>query len=410
MLVSGKYTFNNYNKQSYYESFPEPKECNMQLIQLYSHTPNSNSNEKRNPIAVSELLQLKCKKLSSSCCLDSEFETMTRKIKFNIMKIAYGINKLDKALQVVKNIDKQQIHDFVDHYINRKKIVEGATGEDGGEIYKGIWYIRKNDQAIIRRMKDMVKYMSKYSASLNCSICEAKNHAGLESDVADKKLILNTKMCSAMYNSIMINEFSTLIMDFIAISMTSQALLSIYNVNMEIDIEKKQKMRKNLIEKKNYCMDNSKNLADFPACMEFCRHVIPFNKSIMQYFGSEQSIFVILVTDYFGSQKLLKSDSESKKGSLLEQTKDSADQASGGENRTAKDAIRKFWKQIWVHYFLMPWNAENPMNLNNLPVVYSDTLWFIRKSRYRKWNYSTKSGFLLSTVFGFLFGILFLSL
>ena len=370
----------NKKNKTFFSEISEPKECNAKLISLYSG--KDLENEKRVPFEVSDLLSVKCKSIDSSCCLDDEFEEMTLKIRKSLDKIVYGINKMSTAMKIVSNLEFSQMEKLVNEYIN---LETKDIGKKEKNLYQALKYVKKYNLVIQDRMISFLTVVEHYSANLNCALCEAKNHLGLESNENNKKLLINSNMCSSFYNSLKINVLSSLILDFEIISTINMALISIYKIDIKIDPVELKDYNHELVSMKNKCNKFSNSLIESEECMTFCKRIVPFNKSVMGEYENDQATFIILIHDYFGTQKLLnisqnQSSSDSKKPEKIEELIQN--------HQDARTLIFDLKSKIHVKYFLPPSDKDNELNLNNLPIGFSEIVFPINQTKYVSWKHN----------------------
>jgi hypothetical protein len=376
----------------FYKKIPAPKLCNSEIIELYSGIGTLGASKERHPMAVSDLLMHKCPNIDSSCCTDPEFEQMTGKIRSQFQKIVFGIKEMQEALEIVKNLNEAKMNDFVSKYIKTQDEKKKRSKEK--YLYKALNYVMSNSQEISNRMSSFVELMKFYSINLNCALCMSKNHIGLQPEIENKKLLLNSNMCTNLFNSLKFNELTTLISDFSVISLLDNALSTLYGLEFDFSSEMMGNFQKEVVETKNKCNSLNDQIIDSPECLSMCYKIIPFNGSPSKIFEFEQSVFVILVKDFFGRQTLYtKINSKGKaegKGKLLTDKEN--------ESEEVRQVILKFSEKIHVDYFLRPTDLNHKLNLNNMQIEYSKTQWYLRNTRYHVWKTELDSSLILKTL------------
>ena len=388
------------NQQNFYL---EPEQCNTNLLTLYTGLPKYET-ENRYPMNVSSQIRNKCKGVKSSCCLDSEFDKMTEITKTKLNKIEYGVRLLDIVLKKITNMKSTDIQNFVEKYL--KKDQEANHSNLESNLYRSFRHIKKHYFSIKYRIKEVLKFIMNYSGNLNCSLCEARNHFAFPIKEEKFTFFINSNMCNRIFSSMKIQEFRHFVKDFRIISIINIALIKIYNVNYPLKNKQFKNFGIEMKEMTSECQNLDIKLIENTKCMNFCHTVAPFNQSIFEMFHTDHSVFVVLMGDYLGNRDLLPEIELSRTYSPLN-GKLIKDIELESTNERAVRSVDRFSNKISVKYFIEPQDWNSSLNLNKMPIEYSEFLFNIRLTKFLNWDMQLEKGNLIKWTVGIILLILF---
>lgn len=352
------------------------KQCNTSLVSLYSGI--AVDSQQRLPMAVSTLIDSRCDSLRSSCCLDPEFDIMTRKIRGSLDKVALGIRKMSHALEVLKSQSSSKIDEFVRAFEHSENHSPESKAVEA--LRQALGYVESHTDDIRQRMIMLLRHMETFSVSAHCSICDADNHSELGKA---ERMYLNSRMCSDLYHSESLGHLVRLIEDIGHINVVDQALVSVYDMNFEMNMKHMFQLQKKLLHSQTACAEPSGGLQASEECMSLCGQLAPFNKSIMRMFNLEKAVFTVLVLDFFGPREMYEKIPNER---LRESVKIYTLGDLALKPKPAERAITNYSDEVNVKYFLMPSRVDDRLNLSKMKLRFSDSLWYVSQTRQVDWQ------------------------
>ena len=198
-------------------------------------------------------------------------------------------------------------------------------------------------------------------------------------------------MCKDVFNSSEFNKASSILFDFGMISVINRALVSLYNLDIDFKPNEIKNLHKKIQEEESVCLDLKNNISDSKDCMNLCNQIIPFNKPIMSFYTIDQSVFTILIEDYFTTKELYNIEKNLVTQDVWDMEKSNKNEIlkrmnSKIEEKDTENAVIDFKNEINVYLFLPPYDLNHELNLNKMNIKYSTTLWYISKTRFIDWG------------------------
>lgn len=360
--------------------------CSTKLINLYINNEDDYG-DNRTSFVPSELLKNSCTNFHDSCCLDEEFETMTNIAKKNLEHLYNGVEEAEIAFKMLNQLNEKKIKQIIQELGEEKLEEYDLTKEN---VKEDLSYLQQEWRDISLDLLNTYKMVEGYGGGLNCTICEASNHSNFDNleKASNLKLIFDFNYCYQLFNS----EYLLSALDFVrhlkSLTTLSRILSGYYDVHVgdhfrdSIDkVEKIDQLRKS-------CLASTDDFSDDEQCAEMCIELGKPNQFFFKDIIQPLTTFVVIVTDYFGSQELLKANS-----------KDASELAKEESVVTAQETIQAFIDHWDVNYILPPQDEYSPINLNRMKVELGyDKGWNFHAVRMKSWGIARESAFIMKAI------------
>jgi hypothetical protein len=362
------------------------KTCSTKLINLYSGEGDDYGSQ-RSSFVPSELLKNSCTNFEDSCCLDEEFTMMTDISRKNLEHIYEGVQEAERAINMFSQLTTKKINEIIKN-LGEKKIQELNLTKE--EIQENLAYLNLERGDIAIDLENTYLMIEQYGAGLNCAICEASNHSNFSGINSQEniKLVFDYNYCYQLFNS----EYFLSTLDFVRhmkpIMTLTNILAGYYNVptidHFRQSVEKVEQIDTARVS----CLASVDDFSDDEQCAEMCIELGKPNQFFFKDIIAPLTSFVVIVTDYFGTQELLKANSS--ENTELEKEESVV---------TPEETIRAFVDQWDVQYILPPTDEYSPINLNRMKVELSyDKGWNFHEIRNKSWGIVRESVQLIQNI------------
>ena len=311
-----------------------------------------------------------CSNMVGTCCSDDQFNEMTQKTAVNLNEIRNVIEQFKSTAHLVKNIG-----------VNDLELIQNSLSDENKKEFDEVFVNFKNDyNKLISGFNSMFNLTTKYSAGLNCAVCNSYNHQQILNDEEDPRLIMNIDFCRSGF------EISNLegVLNYVEGTSSAFKLLNrfgnLYNAKFGEDPEIKENFRSYIQKQASDCLKDD-NMTKNEQCIEFCFEVYGFNMNFFKNLKTEISTFIVVMNDFLGDKQLL-NDAENRKNIL-------------------EFKIEDIEKQISKEEILEP---ESKTNLNTLKIKPDQNGgWNLEKYGMKSWSRYVKPEseglFLATTIF-----------
>ena len=364
--------------------------CSSKLINQY--LPDLDiEHDVRTSFVPSELLKKSCTNFNDSCCLDEEFQMMTDIAKKNLEQLFSGVKEARVAFKLLDKLTSKKI----------KELIESLTKDDLSdhdmtieEIEEDLNYLKKEWKEISNDLSETYKMVEQFGGGMNCTLCEATNHSNFTELSNTVKIQLDYNYCYQLFNSQSFIATLDFVKNLKTLNTFSKILGNMYNVKVSNDFKNSAESANNVDKLRVSCLASTDDYSDDEQCAEMCLEIGKPNEFFFKEILYPLTSFVVMTTDYFGNQEILKSTQD-------QNSKDESQIDSEVSFTSASDMILAIYDQWNVKYILPPVDEENPINLNRMKVdlVY-DKGWNFHEVRMKNWKIFT-SGVEIMNVFFF---------
>ena len=348
------------------------KFCSPKLIEAYL---GDEIGHQRSSFVPSELLKKSCTNFNDSCCLDEEFTKMTNIARKNLEHLYEGVQETERAISMLNQLTPKKIKEIISDL--GEEAIKGMNLTDE-TIKEDLTYLKNEAGDINIDLNNTYLMVEQFGGGLNCAICEASNHSnfsGIErSDTL--KLQFDYNYCYQLFNSA---EFlSTL--DFVRHlkpMMTLSNILSGYYKLHPINHFKESIEKAEQIDAaRKSCLASTDDFSDDEQCAEMCIEIGKPNQFFFKDIIGPLTSFVVIVTDYLGTQELLKANAKNE------------DEMDHEESVvTPQETISAFVDQWNINYILPPHDEYSELNINRMKVELTyDKGWNFHEVRNKNWN------------------------
>jgi hypothetical protein len=346
--------------------------CSPKLIEAYL---NEEVGHSRSSFAPSELLKNSCTNFNDSCCLDEEFTEMTNVAKKNLEKLYEGVQETERAISMLNTLSTKKIKQIIQDLGEEKIEQLGLTDED---IQEDLAYLNLEYKDINIDLTNTYKMVEQFGGGLNCALCEASNHSnfsGMES-ISSLKLQFDYNYCYQLFNSPLFLSTLDFVKHLKPMMTLSNILSGYYGMNpinhFKDSIEKAEQIDAARLS----CLASTDDFSDDEQCAEMCIEIGKPNQFFFKDIIVPLTHFVVIVTDYLGTQELLKSFSSS--GEELDKEESVV---------TPEETINAFVDEWNVDYILPPSGEHGELNLNRMKVELTyDKGWNFYEVRNKNWG------------------------
>ena len=369
----------------------ETSNCNQLLINSFLFGVDFTN--KTTSTKTTELQQLYCPTIKSTCCEDSLFNHFLQNIKEKIFDIKHLIELHFKIIKKISELSDSTFNSIFEnsYYFKRNNVVE----IDADKLEAELANIRKNPNTYISRAKNGYNFLIQNNSSFLCEICAANNqHQFTVPDsnvsVVEKVLKLNVSHCFSILQNEAIGNFSDLLNDISNLNRIVLFLNIKYNTGFT---------QNHLIEMAKDDLDykyNEDDCRDFDyfsnnleECVDLCKEVGMLNENPLFIYSRLLASNYVILKDFFsedGIFKKLKENIETKKNfndlgkdAFLPLNKISRFE----QQKIIKNKISKL-NTVNISEFIITPAIKAHYNLNLMPIEYlSSDGW-----QYHKFNIS----------------------
>lgn len=368
-------------------SIHQSQPCSVKLLNTYGAEIEDSERDSMEP---SELLKASCTNFEDSCCLDKEFEAMTAIAKESLQHLFNGVKETRVAVELLKKLDKKAIKNLISIYEHDELENMGLSEE---QITEDLTLLKDERNDISLDLSNTYKMVEEFGGGLNCTVCEASNHSNFSNIESrdDFKMKFDFNYCYSLFNS----EELISTLDFVRymrpITTLSKMLSKLYDVKVFDHFKDSEQKVHRIDELRKSCLASVDDFSDDEQCAEMCIEIGRPNQFFFKEIIKPLTTFVVMTTDYFGSQELMQAVAQINSG----EEPVNADESIMDANET----IQAYADQWDVDYILPPSDDYSAIDLNTLNVELTyDNGWNFHEIRMKDWGIFTEGADILKGI------------
>jgi len=261
---------------------------------------------------------------------------------------------------------------------------------DVDTVKEDLAYLKLEWKDISLDLFNTYRMVEDFGGGLNCTLCEAKNHTNFSNieSLQNLKLKFDFNYCYQLFNS----EYLLSTLDFVRhlkpLTTLSKVLSGYYNVAVGDHFRDSIEKTDQIDQLRMSCLASTDDFSDDEQCAEMCMELGKPNQFFFKDIIRPLTTFVVIVTDYFGTQELLKANS-----------KDAPELEHEVSVITAEETIEAFIDNWDVKYILPPAEEYSPINLNRMKVELTyDKGWNFHEVRMKNWGIARETASIMSAL------------
>ena len=292
-------------------------------------------------------------------------------------QIFNGVQRARVALGFLNNLTGQNIKSFISLFSEEQLKSLSLSKE---EIEEDLQFLYNEHTDISLDLLNAYKMVEEFGAGLNCTICEAANHHNFKNKESrdNFKMIFDFNYCYNLFNSPGIISTLEFLKQMKQLNNFTRLLGLLYGLNIKNASENNYEKIEKVDQMRLSCLASVDDFSDDEQCAEMCIEIGRPNQFFMSRMIPSLSSFIVMVSDFYGSQSLLKK----------EETNPSPEHTT----ETTEEAIQVIVDEWNVDYFLPPSHPREFLDLNAMKVDLAyESGWNFYEIRMKDWKAFTGS-------------------